>query len=475
MPVRRAPPDSPDYRLTWCNPLPLPFIGGAGPEAPPAGRSAGSLADPMVLRHEGRYYLYATGGQAWVSEDLLHWTYHPVTVPGRRGLVGPALVAKGGTFYLTDNEAILYRSDSPLGPWESLGRIRNEQDEEVHFVDWMFFLDDDGRLYAYHNSDRGIGSDGTYVTELDGRQDYARTVGPTTHCFAYEPEHVWERRGDHNEDPASSWIEAAWMTKRDGRYYLQYSAPGTEFFTYAVGLYTADSPRGPFTYDPRSPLLADGGGLARGPGHHTVFEGPDGELWTLYHVLVRNRSIWERRLAMDRVSFDSAGRMCFEGPTQTPQWAPASGRRGDAGLVALSEGCPATADAEQPDHPAGAAVDASVNTWWEPAGPPRPHWLRVDLGARCRVEAVRLVFYDVGPFQYVLETSDDGRCWEQAVDELDNTVGRNNAYHVLDDDHGRPARYLRVTVVGAPPDVPTRLIELTAFGHRGRPADDGTR
>jgi xylan 1,4-beta-xylosidase len=462
-------PGDADYRLTWCNPLSLPFTPADGSEAPRR-RRGGSLADPMVLRHDGRYHLYATGGQAWVSEDLVDWAYHPVSVPGRRSLVGPALVEAGGAFYLTDNEAILYRGPAPLGPWESLGRIRNEQDEEVHFVDWMFFPDEDGRLYAYHNSDRGIGTDGIFVTELDPRHDYARTLGPTTHCFAYDPDHVWEHRGDHNQDPTASWIEAGWMTRRGARYHLQYSAPGTEFFTYAVGAYTAGGPRGPFAYDSRSPLLVDGGGLARGPGHHTVFEGPDGELWTLYHVLFRNRSQWERRLAMDRVSFDDGGHMVFEGPTRTPQWAPASGRRGSTGLAPLCADRPAQATAASPDHPAGHAVDDSVNTWWDPGQRPAPYALAVDLGGLCGVHAVRLVFFDAAPFQYVVETSADGRAWREAADLRANTVVRNNAYHVLEEPGGRPARHLRLTVTGAPEGVPARLIDFAAFG---RPATEG--
>ena len=52
------------------------------------------------------------------------------------------------------------------------------------------------------------------------------------------------------------------MTKRNGTYYLQYSAPGTEWKTYAVGVYTSKRPLGPFTYAPRNPSDATRHGIA---------------------------------------------------------------------------------------------------------------------------------------------------------------------------------------------------------------------
>ncbi len=39
----------------------------------------------------------------------------------------------------------------------------------------------------------------------------------------------------------------AWMTKYQGKYYLQYAAAGTEYNIYPDGVYEADHPLGPFT------------------------------------------------------------------------------------------------------------------------------------------------------------------------------------------------------------------------------------
>ncbi|MFQ7444449.1 MAG: family 43 glycosylhydrolase [Gemmiger formicilis] len=44
------------------------------------------------------------------------------------------------------------------------------------------------------------------------------------------------------------------MTKHNGTYYLQYACPGTQYNTYADGVYTAKSPLGPFTLQASNPF-----------------------------------------------------------------------------------------------------------------------------------------------------------------------------------------------------------------------------
>ena len=41
-------------------------------------------------------------------------------------------------------------------------------------------------------------------------------------------------------------LEGPWLTKHNGKYYMQYGAPGTEFNVYADGVYVADYPMGPY-------------------------------------------------------------------------------------------------------------------------------------------------------------------------------------------------------------------------------------
>ena len=67
------------------------------------------------------------------------------------------------------------------------------------------------------------------------------------------------------------FIEGCWMNKHNGKYYLQYGAPGTEFSGYADGVVVGDNPLGPFTPQ-RMPFSYKPGGFARGAGHGATFQ-----------------------------------------------------------------------------------------------------------------------------------------------------------------------------------------------------------
>ena len=60
--------------------------------------------------------------------------------------------------------------------------------------------------------------------------------------------HGWERFGENHTSDIKPFIEGAWMTKHNGKYYLQYAAPGTQFNVYGDGVYVGKSPLGPFQY-----------------------------------------------------------------------------------------------------------------------------------------------------------------------------------------------------------------------------------
>jgi hypothetical protein len=444
---------------TYCNPLPMP--------------ESQSLADPTVIQFEGKWYLYAGGSGAFSSPDLVNWTHHSVKLPGP--MVGPTLERSGDFFYLAGNGAgHLMRGRHPLGPWEDLGPIKDARGKPVHWVDLCFFRDDDGTFYCYHNSGSGVGADGVYVTVLDPAKNYAQALGPSKHCFGYNPAHVWERWGDANEFPDVAWIEGPWMSKRNGRYYLSYSGCGTEWRRYAVGVYTSNSPTGPWTYDDRSPILHDRGGLLNGTGHHCLTIGPDGNWWIVYHVLVHQTHGFDRRLAIDPVSFDADGRMIVGGPTETPQPAPAASgaaRRPAAGLLPLTINKPATASSSGPGRTPDYAVDNYIRTWWEPADDTLPQWLEVDLAGTFSVEAARIIFSNAGigprsesaPYRYKIEVSADKKVWRIAVDKSANNTPCNIEYEQFAPVRGR---YVRLTITAAPRDRRLGVIEFTAFGRR---------
>lgn len=425
------------------------------------------MADPTVIRFRDRWYLFPSCGMLWHSGDLLHWTHHPIEPfdPG----YAPTVVQHRDWLYLTASGAGLWCARHPLGPWDSLGPMRTAQGKAVPgWWDPMLFADD-GALYAYY----GSGAAGIFGVRLQAQRP-TRFAGAPVRCVVYDPAQPWQRFGEHHQDAARSWIEGAWMTKHRGRYYLQFSAPGTEWKEYAVGYAIGDRPLGPFRPAAENPVLRHRGGLLNGCGHHSLVAGPDGGLWCFYTVLVRIAHKFERRIAMDRARFTRAGKLEILGPTETPQYAPGAAPRGDVGWVPLSVNQPATASSFAPGHEPAYAVDQDIRTWWE-AKTAAPHqWLQVDLERRYQICAARLLFADCGlayaagrvpgPYRYRLEGSLDGRRWQRLFDGSRNTVDRQAAYHAW---APQPARFVRVILLGVPRGLRAGLWEWTVFGQAG--------
>ena len=456
-----------------------------------------SIADPAVIRFKGKYYLFLSGGMVWSSDDLAHWTHHPVTIPGRRGIAAPNVFQYKNDLFLTGNDTGLYRSSDPLGPWEYAGDIHDAAGKKMLLFDSMGFVDDDGRLYMYYS---GRHADGIYGVELNPK-DPTSFLGEPKHLWTFNKSHIWERYGDNHEGTELSWIEAPWMTKHNGTYYLQYSAPGTEWKTYAVGVYTSKHPLGPFTYAPRNPILIHKDGLINGTGHHSVIEGPDGNLWAIYTILSRNWGVFDRRIGMDRVGFDKAGNMFVIGPTETPQPLPGAGKSAAVGQapIAVSIGRYSwSASSAAPGRDASYAFDNNVRTWWQPAQSDNTPTLTLDLGCRNPADANQefivnsaRILFDIAPpersnlsvdghstwypdaprvvappaYQYQVEVSLDNKQFTTVLDRTGNTRANNVEFGEFGPVR---CRWIRLTITGHPKDVPLAVLEFTAFG---RPAE----
>jgi hypothetical protein len=74
-------------------------------------------------------------------------------------------------------------------------------------------------------------------------------------CFnSNSDKYGWEQTGDYNNKTDRPWIEGSWMTKHNGKYYLQYAGPGTQYKSYCDGVYIADNPLGPFKVATHNPF-----------------------------------------------------------------------------------------------------------------------------------------------------------------------------------------------------------------------------
>ncbi|MDX9975786.1 MAG: family 43 glycosylhydrolase, partial [FCB group bacterium] len=310
-------------RLTYCNPLVLPDY--------PRGRSSidktpdtfGYLqdpprdfretADPSVLYHDGRWYLYPSCGMAYVSDDFVTWR-HVRMDPYDCGYA-PTVVAHRGRFLLTACKAPIMQSDNPLGPFVPIGPLRRPNGEPVeNFNDPMLFSDDDGRLYAYW----GLSAPGIFGAEIDPERPDRLLTEPRI-LFSYDASHEWERYGPNNEDASKSFVEGPWMVKVGSRYFLTYAAPGTEWRTYGMGTYVSDAPLGEFRYQARNPILRQTAGLIRGPGHGCIVKGPRDTLWAFYTCTVCYEHIFERRIGMDPAGIDADGNLFVRPASEIPQ------------------------------------------------------------------------------------------------------------------------------------------------------------
>ena len=449
-----------------------------------------SVADPTVLRFQGKYYLFLSGGAAWVSDDLVSWRHESIKMPeGQRSPTAPNAFEYKGSVYLSGNNSGFYKASNPLGPYTYIGDIKDASGKSMRLFDPMTYVDTDGRVYMYYS---GMHTDGIWGVELD-RSDLTQFDGVPKRLFTFNPAHKWERYGDNNEGTHVSWLEAPWMTKHNGKYYLQYSAPGTEWKTYSVGVYTSAGPLGPFVCAPRNPMLVHHNGLINGTGHHTVVEGPGGKLWTFYTVLFRNWSTFDRRIGMDPVNFDSQGNMYADGPSEEPRSVLAPTDPAQSIAVSINR-YTYSASSATPGRDPQYAFDNNVRTWWQPAEGDTKPWLVLDLGSRnpddpnqeFMIDSSRVIFdaapqravggeihvegHDrrwfgqqpaVAPYRYRLEASLDGKEFWTVVDRTSN---EHAATIEFDDFKPVRCRFVRLTVTGIPPGAPLAVLEFTIFG-----------
>ena len=492
-----------------------------------------SLGDPTVLRDGSLYYMFATGatnrfapqGGAWVSTDLVHWSWKSLDEHSARVPVAPHVVKFNGMFYMAGNGSPLYRSANILGPYVEVGPWLDDQGRPFSqsptphggtrsIFDVCIFVDKNDKPYVYMAYGMTYG---VWGAPLDPNQ-LNHLAAPPTDLMKFNPNHVWERAGDSNERTYFDYIEGPWVFEHGGTYYLEYSASGTEWLTYSTGVYTAKKPLGPYTFMPGNPLLRQTHGVNTGPGHGSAVLGPEGNWWQFYLTVLPSPP-GGRRIGMDPIGFERNGRMFIRGgvPSETPQWAPGvvadPVRDGDAGSIPLTFGKTRAmiVSSERPGHEAGYALDNFNGTWWEPADADMRPTLTVDLLAippflPYTIDSTRIQFHAInvplqggngrgraagpgatgvglapfgrGPaapppqdlvfsgsiaFRYKMEASVDGEQWVTVVDKTNNNVTR---YTEFDDFHPALARFVRVTFTDWPRSVaqPLGIVEFTVFG-----------
>lgn len=455
---------------TYCNPLNIDYtymIYNSDKDI-----SYRSGADPAVVRFRGEYYMFVTRSNGyWHSKDLLDWDFIAPKDWYPQGSNAPAAHNyKDSVLYVTGDPSgsmsILYSDNPKSGEWKATPAIlHNLQDPDL-------FIDDDGKAYMFWGSSNVYPIRGM---ELDKNHRFL-PKGEVKELFNLDmPRHGWERFGENHSDTVlGGYIEGPWLTKHNGKYYMQYGAPGTEFNVYADGVYVADHPMGPYTYQKHNPVSYKPGGYMNGAGHGSTVQGPGGEYWHFASMALSINVNWERRLCMFPAGFDKDGIMYVDTRFgDYPRYAPAvPGKKGQfRGWMLLSYRKPVTASTAKGEFGPDALTDERTKSFWLAEANDERQWVLIDLEKPARVCAVQVNYHDYRSnlygripglrHRYVIEGSSDGETWNTLVDRRSSYKDTPNDYVELE--VPTTARYIRYKNI----DVPTpnlAISELRVFG-----------
>ena len=241
------------------------------------------LADPYILLYDDMYYIYGTnignGFDVYYSKDLEYWerasalSLSHTNSYGNKNFWAPEVyyVEREKTFYLfysTEEHICVATSDSPLGPFKQDEKkpIRDEKG-----IDTSVFFDEDGKAYLYFV--RFTDGNVIWCAELE---DNLKEIKEETLTQCIKAEETWESiEGKVAEGPS--------VFKKDGLYYMLYSANDYRSQDYAVGFATSDTPFGPWKKYEENPVLHKNNGLA-GVGHGAPFYDKEGNMRYVLHA-----------------------------------------------------------------------------------------------------------------------------------------------------------------------------------------------
>jgi hypothetical protein len=459
---------------TYCNPMNIDYGYNAIPDFVVNGKHR-TTADPVITLFKDKYYLFSTNQYGyWWSDDLYNWNfisrrflkpYHKVYDE----LCAPAAFSIGDTLFLIGSS---HTKDFPL--WMSTNPAVDEWTEAVDSFqagawDPAFFPDDDGRLYLYYGSSNVYP---VYGYEIDRKT--LQPVGDRKELFALDDDlHGWERFGEHADNTfLDPFIEGAWMNKYNGKYYLQYAAPGTEFSWYADGVYVGEKPFGPFEYQKHNPFSCKPGGYARGAGHGATFQDRFGNWWHVSTIAISVKNNFERRIGLWPAGFDEDDILyCNTAYGDYPHNLPVRGndhmQNLFTGWMLLNYNKPVKVSSTFGGYQPNFAVDENIKTYRSAASGEKGEWFQSDLGNVYTVNAVQINYADQDAevmgkhtdifHQYIIYKSLDGSDWELLVDKSNNKKDVPHDYVELE----KPvqARYLKIENL----HVPTGKFALSGF------------
>lgn len=452
---------------TYCNPINIDYGYTPIPNFSEWGRHR-ATADPVIVLYKNDYYLFCTNQWGyWWSPDMLNWNFVPkkflrpwngnvydeLCAPAV-GIVGDTMIVFGSTY--TSKFTIWMSTDPKANDWKPL-----VDSFEIGGWDPGFFTDDDGRLYMYNGSSNRYP---LYGIELN-RKTF-KPIGSRVETYSLEHwRYGWQRFGEYMDNTfLDPFLEGSHMNKHNGKYYLQYCAPGTEMSGSADGVIVGDGPLGPFT--PQSdPFSFKPGGFIRGPGHGSTWQDKWGNYWHASTLGINVKNTFERRIGIWPTGFDKDGVMYMNAAFGDYPHYIANGPADHlesrfTGWMLLNYKKPVTVSSTLGSHYANHAVDESIKTYWSARSADKGEWIQTDLGNVSTVQAVQINYADqdvqqdrLGKWngqyhQYKLYYSVDGRKWTLLTDKSNNTTDVPHDYVELT----KPvqARYIKLENIHMP-------------------------
>lgn len=428
--------------LTYCNPMDISYRYNF--EQLKEKVSYRSGADPVIINHKNEYYLFVTiQGGWWHSKDMVNWEY---VVPDKwpmEDMCAPAALSVRDTLYLFqstfEQRPIFYSTEPEKGKLKFYNRWLPRLPKDIGPWDPALFHDDDtDKWYMYWGSSNVYP---IFGAELDKSRNltYAGTNPAEAYkaMFWLDPyQHGWERFGPNHSDPFKPFTEGAWMTKYNGKYYLQYGAPGTEYNVYGNGTYVGKSPLGPWEYAPYNPIAYKPGGFATGCGHGNTFQDNYGNYWNTGTTWIGVNWGMERRIVMHPAGFDKDDQMNVntrfgDFPHFLPTKKTQSREELFTGWMLLNYKKPVVASSTLTAAPtdtltADRVADENPRTFWVAGQNRAGETLTTDLGADCDIRAVQVDYFDykLDIFdsdstvytQFKILTSTDGRQFNVIAD-----------------------------------------------------------
>lgn len=324
------------------------------------------FGDPYILKaSDGRYYMIGTGGvrdgfKMYSSADLQQWTDEGRVFQGNTrdswcvaNFWAPELYECDGKFYMfysadwrenPDNELENFRigvavADKPTGPYTDMYNAPIF-DPGYPIID-ANILFEGSRVYLYYSRccyknpvetelsawacEKGMFDEieESWIYGVELKPDFSDIIGEP--CLLLRPpvslsdvQSEWESRSVTSGEVNRRWTEGSYIFRKDGIFYMMYSANFFGGKNYAVGYATSHSPLGPFEKAKNNPVLqknTDEGGIVTGTGHNSITTAPDGKtMLCVYHG--RTSKTGDNRVVfIDRMEVADDGTLIVYGPT----------------------------------------------------------------------------------------------------------------------------------------------------------------